>query len=249
MTQRIQLLPPHEIKDLYALPVFLKDDQEFFFEITPEITSAICQYTTVKTKLYFLLQLGYFKVKHQFYLFTFEDVQDDVNYLLKTYFQTTDSVQLNGRIARNNIHKQRKTILQLYEYRDWNKLTIALVETRLSQLMKTHPRHNDALRELFVFFQAQKIILPSYRSLQNLFTGAVSREKQRLTKLISQVLPESARNALDEFFKRKDSISKLAVLKSDQRNFQFKALKKEVEKLKEIKPLYWLSKEILPILG
>ena len=70
MTKRIQLLPPHEVKSLYALPDLSLEEKEVFFEITKELSILLKSNNTAKTKIYFLLQLGYFKAARQFYSFS-----------------------------------------------------------------------------------------------------------------------------------------------------------------------------------
>ena len=76
--KRLYLLPKAEIDNLYARPTFNADEQEIYFTMNQEELNALAQYTNTKTRVFFVLQLGYFKAKYQFFNFTFEDARSDV---------------------------------------------------------------------------------------------------------------------------------------------------------------------------
>ncbi|WP_342221187.1 hypothetical protein [Candidatus Fukatsuia endosymbiont of Tuberolachnus salignus] len=52
------------------------------FEMNQVELDKLSQFGTLKTKIYFILQLAYFKAKNQFFIFVFEDVLADVAYVL-----------------------------------------------------------------------------------------------------------------------------------------------------------------------
>ena len=70
--KRLYLLPKAEIDNLYARPTFNTDEQEIYFTMNQEELNALAQYTNTKTRVFFVLQLGYFKAKYQFFNFTFQ---------------------------------------------------------------------------------------------------------------------------------------------------------------------------------
>ncbi|WP_119963853.1 DUF4158 domain-containing protein, partial [Candidatus Fukatsuia symbiotica] len=70
--KRIYLLPEAEITDLYARPIFNQDEQRLYFEMNQVELDKLSQFGTLKTKIYFILQLAYFKAKNQFFIFVFE---------------------------------------------------------------------------------------------------------------------------------------------------------------------------------
>ena len=69
---------------------------------------ALAKYTNTKTRVFFVLQLGYFKAKHQFYTFTFEDVHDDVDYVFPNFFNRRE-LKLSGRYLDAAISANRET--------------------------------------------------------------------------------------------------------------------------------------------
>lgn len=78
--KRISLLSETEINDLYARPDFNQHERTLYFSINEVERDVLNHYSNVRTRVYFILQLGYFKARQQFFKFTFEDVLDDVEY-------------------------------------------------------------------------------------------------------------------------------------------------------------------------
>ena len=85
--KRPQLLPEAEVSELYARPAFNKKERELYFELSAQEKLLTNLYTANKTRVYFILQLGYFKAKQQFFKFNFEDATDDVDYITSQYFE------------------------------------------------------------------------------------------------------------------------------------------------------------------
>lgn len=75
--KRIYLLSEAEIGELYCRPIFNQEERRLYFDLNGDELSALEQLTTTKTRLYFILQLGYFKAKHQFFTFNLDEVKLD----------------------------------------------------------------------------------------------------------------------------------------------------------------------------
>ena len=84
--KRLYLLSEAEIDELYARPIFNQEERVLYFDLNKAELDALGQLTTTKTRLYFILQLGYFKAKHQFFTFNLDEVNDDVTFLLNHFF-------------------------------------------------------------------------------------------------------------------------------------------------------------------
>ncbi len=133
--KRLFLLPQAEISDLYERPIFNQNEQLLYFKMTQVELDALDQFKTIKTKVYFILQLAYFKAKNQFFTFEFDDVRTDVDYVLLNFFKKTDKV-LQGSITRQRIRQQKQVILTLFNYQDWSTEKAILIETHLCELLR-----------------------------------------------------------------------------------------------------------------
>ena len=245
--KRIHLLYDTEVADLYARPKFSANEQELYFTLNKCEQTALDRYTKIKTRVYFILQLGYFKAKQQFFNFDFENVLHDTRFILRTYYRSRTELTLAGRLSRNYTSAQKQAILSLFNYRDWSSKYESQVESHICELLRYYPKSHNALRQLFGYFDNQRIVIPTYRKLQDMFTNAFSAEEKRLNSIIISI-PTCQQKKLSALISRKDGISQLNVIRADQKNFKYTAVKNEIEKAQGIVQLYTFTKEFIPTL-
>ncbi len=115
MTQkRLKILGDDEIKALYQRPHFTPEERREYFSFSPEELTAMEQLHSIKSRIYYLLQLGYFKAGHLFFRFSLVEVTGDIKYITEKYFpnfQLTDfEITMVTRL------RQRRLILELCNY-------------------------------------------------------------------------------------------------------------------------------------
>ena len=71
--------------------------------------------------------------------------------------------------------------------------------------------------------------MPSYRTLQDLFTKAFSQDGDRLNQLLL-LMPLKQQENLSELIERGNGINKLNTIRYDQKDFTYTAISSEVEK-------------------
>jgi hypothetical protein len=246
---KINLLTEIEFEELYALPKFNELERDHYFQLTKDEQALLKNYPNIKSKMFLILQIGYFGAKKQFYKFTLDEVKEDIAHIIKKYdcFSTIGKKQIKGRLWKENYRKQKLDILKLYDYKEWSNHFKEMTLQHLEKLICLYPKGNDTLRELFVFFEKEKIILPSYRTLQDLFTLAFKTERDRLDKIIATI-PDDLKQALDGLLKNDNGLTQLNVIRMDQEDFSYSALKLEIKKVKNIVKLYQLCKTLIPSL-
>jgi hypothetical protein len=87
---RLSILTAEEVDDLYGLPRFTAEDQRLYFDVSAAERAVIDAGRTTSVAVHFMLQLGYFKAKRQFFLYGREAVRDDVCSILQEYFPAQD---------------------------------------------------------------------------------------------------------------------------------------------------------------
>ena len=63
-------------------------------------------------------------------------------------------------------------ILSLFEYRNWTSDFAPETQSRIGDLLRYYPKGHSAFRQLLAYFDNQKIVIPSYTTLQDIFTRA-----------------------------------------------------------------------------
>ena len=246
LEKHLQLMQPAEKASYYERPLFEPDERPMYFALDDKATEAIQHFTHIKSKLFFILQLGYFRARQQFFKFDLSNVLEDATYVMQTYFSHNTDFELIGTLGRDVFRQQRHLILSLCEYDLWSTAThesMALIH--LARLMRTHPKGQDTLREFLNFMEKKRITLPSYRILQDLFTCAFKQERDRLDRHIA-TMSQTEQVKLQALIQGdNDKLSHLALIRCDQEDFKYQSLKTEIKKLQSIADLYLFSKTFI----
>ena len=79
--KRLRILGDDEIQAIYGRPHFTDDERLEYFAISPMERATLEQLHSIKSRIYFILQLGYFKSHHLFFVFDLPEVQEDARYV------------------------------------------------------------------------------------------------------------------------------------------------------------------------
>lgn len=75
---RLTILTPKELQAVYGRPQFTDEERGIYFELNPIEKQVMEEVRTYAAKIYFILQLGYFKAKKQFFVFDLQTVAEDM---------------------------------------------------------------------------------------------------------------------------------------------------------------------------
>jgi len=245
--KRIQLLSNAEVEELYIRPEFNEHEQRLYFTLTQSERDALAQFSNTKTRIFFILQLGYFKAKQQFFNFSLEDVDSDVQFIVSIYYNDSVPMPFTKNISRDYIRLQRQVILSLFDFCPWTSNLAPEIQSHIGKLLRYYPKGHSAFRQLLIWFERRKIIIPSYTTFQDIFSRAFTDEDRRLKTLITSI-PESIGEQLTALIERDDGITALNIIRADQKDFQYTAIKAEVDKALQLKDLYTFTKIFIPSL-
>ncbi|NQY65063.1 MAG: Tn3 family transposase [Alteromonadaceae bacterium] len=242
--RNVNLLSQSELNDLYEIPEFNKIEQALYFSLTYEEIKLISQFTTIQTKIYFILQLGYFKAKHLFFKFQFEDVPTGVAFVFDEHFKNCRPFTLKGSISRERIEIQKQVILNHLDYKVCTEHHLSDAKKQLEMLIKSHPKPHNAVRELLKYFADNNLILPAYRKLQDMYSEAYKNELIRLSLILNKI-PDEIKDQLHTLINDNEVILSLNDLRYDQKNFNYGEIVSEVAKVNELTTLYHSCKSML----
>lgn len=246
-SERLAVLSDAEQVALYGLPDF--DDGQRLDHLSlsePELALA-CTRSSLHAQIYCALQIGYFKAKHAFFRFTWDEAQDDRTFVLSRYF--------NGHtfqpraITKHEHFAQRAVIAGLFAYRLWSADFLPQLSQQAAQIVRRDVTPGFIVAELIAYLNAHKIVRPGYTTLQTLISEALSAERRRLGDLLTGVLDAAAKTALAQLLVRDDTLSELAALKQDAKDFGWRQMVQEREKRIKLELLYQIAKTLLPKLA
>ena len=83
---RLNILSNDDFDRLYKIPQLTNEERQLIFELDENDKSYLNQINTIPAKINYILHLGYFRISQYFFSFNFQDVKEDVKFILKTYF-------------------------------------------------------------------------------------------------------------------------------------------------------------------
>ena len=149
---RIKILPDSEIIDLYARPSFNLQEQKVYFSFSADELEISNTYGNVKTRIYFMLQMGYFKAKQQIFKFSFEEVKNDLKFLWEKFFKDHDTFKPIGSLSRDYLRKQKKGILEFFKYSEWFAKENE-IKLHIARLFQLHPKVRNVYHELLTYLE------------------------------------------------------------------------------------------------
>ncbi len=246
-SERLTVLSDAEQEALYGLPDFDDAQRLEFLALTETELALASSRPGLHAQVYCLLQIGYFKAKHAFFRFDWNEAEDDCAFVLSHYFHG-ESFERKA-VTKHEHYSQRGQIAELFGYRPWTVDFLPQLAQRAAQIVRRDATPGFVATELIVWLNENKIIRPGYTTLQELVSEALSAERRRLAGLLAEVLDESARAALSQLLVRDDTLSQLAALKQDAKDFGWRQMAREREKRATLEPLHGIAKALLPKLG
>src|SRR6266436_7683449 len=247
--KRLHILDNEEIEALYGRPCFTGDERTHVFTLTQPEKDLLASFTHLPIQLYFLLQLGYFKAKQLFFTFTFDDVGEDVTYLLERYFPATPLPELR-MLNKRTILKQRQRILELFGYRLCTPTDRHDLFLRAQQAARISSKPIYVLRELLHYLTEHCLVKPGYTLLQEELVGkALTAEVKRLATMLQTLLSSEECVALDALLTETDELSTITLLKRQPKDFSLGEMRREMTRGEHLVQLYTVARQIVPKLG
>jgi len=248
MIEHLEILNEQEIHALYGLPQLEDDQQLLFFEMTKKEIIAMKHFKTYPSRVYFAVQLAFFKAKQQFYIFQLETVTSHVSYLSKRYFPQ-QIILAKGSVSKPTRLKQQKAILQLCNYKLADKNIRKILEDKAALLSRRYAKPSFVFQQLLRFLEEQKVVYPAYTTLQRLVESALSKERKRIEALLKIHLTDEQRLELEMLLNdQHQGMYLFTWLQKEPKNLKHHAMKGQAQRLRMLTPFYDLASNIIPCL-
>ena len=244
--KRLRILGDDEIDALYARPRFSEEERVEYFSLSAAEVAALGELHSLKSRVCFILQLGYFKARQQFFSFNLPEVADDVEHIQTQYFPGLQLTDL--AITKVTRLKQHRMILALYGYRTCGAKERHLLAAKARQAAIVFAKPIYILREMLHLLTEQRIVLPGYSSLQDVVTHALAEEQTRLTTHLRHQLKPFDIEALQRLLADTEGLYEITQLKREPKNFNAQEIKREIQRGESLCHLYALAQALLPVL-
>ena len=246
-SERLTVLSDAEQEALYGLPDFDDAQRLEYLALTETELALASSRPGLHAQVYCLLQIGYFKAKHAFFRFDWSEVEDDCAFVMSRYFH--GEAFERKPITKHEHYTQRERVAELFGYQLWAADFLPQLGQQATQTVRRDVTPGFVAAELIIWLNKHKIIRPGYTTLQELISETLSTERRRLGGLLAEVLDDAAKAALAQLLVRDDTLSQLAALKQDAKDFGWRQMIREREKRAVLEPLHRIAKALLPKLG
>jgi hypothetical protein len=225
--KRLNILTGSEIQELYGLPKFTYEDRIRYFFLNPLEEKELDYLRSTKSKVYYILQLGYFKAKKMFFTFNYQDVKEDIHYIIQRYFPQDNELS-DIEVSKPTRLTQQAVILKLLNYQLCTQENKKELQERAHYLVTIYTRPIYVFKELFNYMKKHRIVIPGYSFMQEDIVGkALTDERNRLETAVMQYIPEEGQRALEKLLSAEDNLYELTFLKREPRDFSYKEITQE----------------------
>lgn len=157
VSKKLVILSDDEINELYGIPKLEQDERPVAFSLSEQERQFLESLSSPAVKINFILQLGYFKVSHNFYKISFQSVRDDVWFIINQHFQGEKFPKKN--IDINEHYSNQKAIRELYGYQKSNARYLIELGEQAKKVAKYDISPNFIFEELLIWqeFYEQKV--------------------------------------------------------------------------------------------
>lgn len=240
----LAVLSPAEQDALYGLPDFDDSQRLDYLGLSEPQLALACSRPGLHAQAWCVLQIGYFKAKQTFFSFTWEDVRDDLSFVLSRYF--SGEAFESRTVTRHEHYAQRDLIAKLFGYRLWASDFLEQLQQHAAQIVRRDVTPSFVVAELIAYLNLHKVERPGYTRLQRVIGEALSAERHRLADLLAGQLDAPTTELLAQLLVRDDTLSELAALKQDAKDFGWRQMARERDKRSTLQPLYRVAKALLP---
>ncbi len=241
--KRLTILSEEDSVSIYRRPLFSEEEQFEYFNLSSSEQLIVDSFRTLKSRIYCTLQLGYFKVSQQFFVFALEEVLGDATYIQNKRYP--NYVLTDLKLSKVTRLKQQKHILQHFGFRYCHETERMQLQKRVFQLARISSKPIYLFRELMHDLAEQKLILPAYSTMQDLIAAALNHEQTRLSDILEKNLSTVERKDLQHLLEADTGLHNVTQLKRQPKDFNPSSLKQEMRRAESLRGLYQLAQRLV----
>jgi len=233
---RIRILTKSELHSLYGLPLFSDNERHDYFSLNDAEMDFMQSLGSTTSKIYFIVQLAYFKATTLFYPNSYLENKADLKFIMKQYFQVSVLPKvIPSPKTRKKIHN---AVLGLTEYEGSKQKIRQSIQSLLSSKVAINVNPIYLFFEVLTNLKEEKMMLLGYSTLQNIISDAITAEQQRLCFILQKIMTNKVELMLDRLLMDDGGLYALTALKKDPKSFRTKHIKAEIKKVHDNKKLY-----------
>jgi len=232
-SKRLSILLDSEINELYSPPSLTSEQRRHYFSLNDIELESFNRLKDRYSQLYFVMLLGYFKIKPVILNFTFSQVKDDFKFVASEYFPDNKFKQQN--LSRSQKSRIYIRIFNINNYNSFSRVISHQLQEKAIEIAAINIESRYIFDECIDYLSRNKTAIPSYSQLQRIISTAVNTERQKIISLIEGNIPKTLSSFLSSLFESGASIM-LSEVRQSAKNFAPSEISKELIIFNHIKP-------------
>ncbi len=240
---RQHLLTPAEQRIFDEPPVLSAMERKKYFFASQTLNELLVSLRTPTNQVYFLVQLGYFRVTHRFFNPPYPP--QDVAQVARRLEFPPDTVAVSS-YDEATARRHRRLILEHLGYHSFDEPAQRRVTEHHRPFLRSQVRPKLLFQETLTFLQEHRIEIPSSGILTRLILDAVRQHQHDLVERVRTVLPPESQQALDALFEKDPAAveglsvqrARLTLLKRFSHSTRSSQIKENLADLQTIRVLY-----------
>ncbi len=239
--KRIKILSPTEIYAYFSQPKFTSSERSHYFAMSDNELQQ-CNLLSPQNKWYFILMLGYFKARNQFYRIDHKKANHDIRFVCGAF----NCKKPNASVSDDAHRKIRRTILNVLEYNDNAEEIRFTLKEKSRETSKTTNDSKTMFQQLYNYTANLQMVIPKYSTFQAIISEAIRSESTRLQDVLKKHLPNYAIKLLNKLLATDQTYYEITAIMKDQKNFKHAEVMKILSHKNNYNKLYLLSKRVIP---
>ncbi len=154
--ERLTILSEAEQAALYEIPDFDDAQRLNYLNLTAQEQALARSRANLAAQVHCAIQIGYFKAKHRFFSFDWDevDVQDDISFVMQEYFP--DEIFHPAPITKHQYYAQCHAIASYFGYQMWTKEFEPLLINKAEQILRRDVSPQFIVIELLALCRKRK---------------------------------------------------------------------------------------------
>ena len=238
--ERLSILTNSERELIYGLPKFNNLERKYFFDLEKiEEDIVFKKLNGINSKIYFILQLGYFKFSNKFFKFGFYEVLEDIQYILAQYFPEQLLKEVKQDCNRKTIFHHQSIILKLFSCRFPTKEDNEALFKKAKSVVSIDANPKYIFKEIVRFTSENNIILPAYSTIQKLISKSIIASEQELFAALEKLMDDDLINNINALLEKESKHRyQLTLIKAPPQSFSKKQAISERNKQEQLEPIF-----------
>ena len=178
-----------------------------------------------------------------YYKFTFQQVRDDVWFIINTYFPENPFAKKQK--SRHHPYDNQNKIQDRFNLKQTSSKDKIKLSQYAKKLARRHLYPRFILDELVIYCVQLNRIRLSYSKMQKITSEAISTARNRLFNKLNLLLNQESRQVLGALLKIDESFYRLTLLKKDPKDFSTGEMRSEVTKQHDLNNIYKKTHDVI----